>query len=46
VTFPLIARKPGSGFGAAIDLSSDGAQQEFIDGMDRFYTDRPTVSDS
>ncbi|KQR23828.1 hypothetical protein ASF79_00770 [Agreia sp. Leaf335] len=46
VTFPLLARKPGSGFGAAIDLSSVRAQQEFIDRMDRFYRDRPTVSDS
>ncbi|SMQ73738.1 hypothetical protein [Agreia sp. VKM Ac-1783] len=46
VTFPLIARKPGSGFGAAIDLSSVGAQQELIDRMNRFSTDRPTVSDS
>lgn len=46
VTFPLIARRPGGGFGAALDLSSVGEQREFIDRIDRFYTDRPTVSDS
>ena len=46
VTFPLIAREPGSGFGAAIGLSSAREQQEFIDRMDSFYAKRSPVVDS
>jgi hypothetical protein len=46
VRFPLIARDPGSGFGVATDLSSPAEQQRFIEQIDRFYKDRPTIVDS
>jgi hypothetical protein len=46
VRFPLVAREPGSGFGAAISASSPGEQQKFIDRIDRFYAERSAVEDA
>jgi hypothetical protein len=45
VSFPLIAREPGSGFGIATDLSTVREQQTFIEHIDSFYADRPPVAD-
>jgi hypothetical protein len=46
VSFPLIARRPGSGFGLATDLSTAREQQAFIERIDSFYADRPPVADT